>query len=426
MSEAVRRDDGRRIAEGLATRLARRAVVARLSALEAGDLLLVEGSEALRFGRDGDGRRAEVTVRDPRFWQAVALGGTVGAAEAYAEGWWDADDLVALVRLVVAGARAGATLESGLAKAGALAWRLRHLLRRNTRTGAQDNVRDHYDLGNDFFRLLLDETMTYSCGIFERPGMSLRDASVAKLERVCRKLELRPGLHVLEIGTGWGSFALHAAKAHGVRVTTTTLSREQHALAGQRIREAGLGGKVEVQLSDYRDLRGSYDRLVSIEMVEAVGWQYYQPFFGACAARLRDDGMMLLQGITLPDQVFERQKDEVDHIKAHIFPGTCIPSTTALCQAAAQAGDLRLHHLEEIGPHYAPTLRAWRENLVAHWEQALRLGKTERFLRMFEYYLAYCEAAFEERYLGDVQMLFVKPGCRREPLLPALRGVTAS
>ena len=200
---------------------------------------------------------------------------------------------------------------------------------------------------------------------------------------------------------------------------------DQIALEAGDIREAGLEGRVEVLLSDYREVKGSYDRLVSIEMIEAVGWRFYPAFFASCAARLQPDGMMLLQGITLPDQAFERQKDEVDHVKAHIFPGTCIPSTTALCQAASQAGDLRLYHLEEIGPHYPPTLRAWRENLLAGWGEALRQGRSERFLRMFEYYLAYCEAAFEERYLGDVQMLFVKPGCRREPLLPALRGVTA-
>jgi cyclopropane-fatty-acyl-phospholipid synthase len=420
MNEVVRLHDRRLRRAGILDRLARGAVEARLARLEGADLTVVEGHGHARHGTPGAPLRAALHVHDPRTWRAVLLGGTVGSAEAYADGWWTSDDPAAVVRAVLAAGGAGAPLETGLARLGAAADRLVHALRRNSRRGARQNIRDHYDLGNDFFALFLDETLTYSCGIFEAPGASMREASEAKLDRVCRKLELSPRHHVLEIGTGWGSFALHAASRYGCRVTTATLSREQADLAARRVREAGLEGRVEVLQRDYRDLTGCYDRLVSIEMIEAVGWRFYPAFFRACAERLAPDGMMLLQAITMQDQAYEARKDEADFIKRHVFPGSCIPSVTALCGAATQASDMRLFHLEDIGPHYAVTLRRWRERLRERWGEARALGKEERFLRMFEFYLAYCEAGFEERYLGDAQMLFVKPGARRAALTPAL------
>jgi cyclopropane-fatty-acyl-phospholipid synthase len=426
MSDIIPLDDRRPKELGAQDRLARMVVESRLAGLASGDLTLVDGARRTRFGRPGHPLRATVTIHDSRAWRAIVLGGTVGTAETYGHGWWSADDLVALVRMVVAGAGAGALLEAGLARLGALADRLLHALRRNSRSGARRNIRDHYDLGNDFFALFLDETMTYSCGIFERPGATLREASEAKLDRVCQKLELGPRHHVLEVGSGWGSFALHAASRYGCRVTTTTISREQHAVATERVKAAGLEDRVEVLLADYRDLAGSYDRLVSIEMIEAVGWEFYDAFFRACGQRLAPDGMMLLQAITIRDQAYERRKREVDFIKRHIFPGSCIPSVTALCAAATRSSDMRLFHLEDIGPHYAPTLRAWREGLLLRWGEARAQGKSESFLRMFEYYLASCEAAFEERHLGDAQMLFVKPACRRASLVPAVRDAAAT
>jgi cyclopropane-fatty-acyl-phospholipid synthase len=421
MREVIRLDERRTRRLGTLDLLARAAVEQRLAALQEGDLTLLDGSRRLRFGRPGHPLRATITVHDPGLYRAVAFGGTVGAAEAYADGWWSADDLVQLVRIVVRGGGAGAQLENGLARLGTLADRLSHALRPNSRSGSRRNIRDHYDLGNDFFALFLDETLTYSCGIFERPGATLAEASSAKLDRVCQKLQLGPQHHLLEIGCGWGSLALHAAGRYGCRVTATTISREQHEVAARRVREAGLEGRVEVLRADYRDLTGRYDRLASIEMIEAVGWEYYEAFFRACSERLAPDGMMLVQAITLQDQAFERRKREADFIKRHVFPGSCIPSVTALCSAATRASDMRLFHLEDIGPHYAPTLRAWRERLLERWAEARALGKEESFLRMFEYYLAYCEAAFEERYIGDAQMLFVKPACRRAALVPALR-----
>ncbi len=420
MSEVVRLDERRQKRPGTLDLLARTAAMSRLSALREGDLTLVEGSRRSRFGRPGHPLAATITVHDPRFWRAIALGGTVGAAEAYADGWWSADDPARVVRAVLASGGAGGALENGLARLGAFADRWAHRFRRNSRAGARRNIRDHYDLGNDFFALFLDETLTYSCGIFERPGATLREASEAKLERVCQKLQLSPASHVLEIGSGWGGFAIHAASRHGCRVTTTTISRAQQEAARRRVREAGVEGRVEVLLRDYRDLDGSYDRLVSIEMIEAVGWEYYETFFRACSERLAPDGLMLLQAITIQDQAYEARKREADFVKRHVFPGACIPSVTALCSAATRASDMRLFHLEEIGPHYATTLRLWRERLLTRRGEALAQGKDESFFRMFELYLAWCQAGFEERYLGDVQMLFAKPASRREPILPSL------
>ncbi len=309
---------------------------------------------------------------------------------------------------------------AGLGRVGGLVHRLRHRARRNTRAGARANVAAHYDLGNDFFSLFLDESMTYSCAVFEHDGQSLHDAQLAKIERICRKLDLRPGQALLEIGTGWGALALHAARHHGVEVTTTTLSRQQYEVARERVRAAGLASRIRVLLSDYRDLQGQYDRVVSVEMIEAVGWEFYPDFMRVVSERLTPDGLALVQAITLPDHRYEASKREANHINRIVFPGTCIPSTTALLQAAATSGDLRLFHLEELGPHYATTLRRWRERLLARWEKALAQGRDQRFLRTFEYYLASCEAAYEARYLGNVQLLLVKPEATRAPILPAL------
>jgi cyclopropane-fatty-acyl-phospholipid synthase len=400
--------------------LARRLVLGRLARLPLGQLTLLEGGRRHLFGRVGDPLRATVTVRDPMAFRAIAFGGTIGAAEAYADGLWEADDLPATIRIVVAAGDGGDWIDAGVGRVGALVHRLRHRARRNTRDGARANVAAHYDLGNEFFSLFLDDTMTYSCAVFEHDGQSLHEAQLAKIERICRKLDLQPGQRLLEIGTGWGALAIHAARHHGVHVTTTTLSRQQHEVATARVKAAGLESRIQVLLSDYRDLEGTYDRVVSVEMIEAVGWEYYPAFMRVLSERLRPDGLALVQAITLPDHRYERSKREANHINRIVFPGTCIPSTTALLQAAAAHSDLRLFHLEEIGPHYATTLRRWRERLLARWEEARSQGRDERFLRTFEYYLASCEAAYAARYLGNVQLLFVKPGATRAPIVPGL------
>jgi cyclopropane-fatty-acyl-phospholipid synthase len=299
-------------------------------------------------------------------------------------------------------------------------------MRRNTLSGSRDNIVAHYDLGNDFYKLFLDETLTYSCGIFEKKTSSLKQASLAKYRRICEKLQLSPDDHVVEIGTGWGGFALFAAQNYGCRVTTTTISKEQYQLANQRFQSAGLADKITLLFRDYRKLSGHFDKLVSIEMIEAVGHQFLDAFFAACSRLLREDGMMLLQAITIRDQVFEQHKRSVDFIKRYIFPGSCIPSITAMSDAIAGSSDLKLFHLEDITPHYTRTLRTWRERFFSNIDKVRAMNFPETFIRMWEYYLCYCEGGFAERYIGDVQMLLTKPLCRRAPLLPPVEGCQRS
>ena len=387
--------------------LSERAVRKRLDELDVGRLTLRHDGTSAVFG-SGDEITAQVHVHDPDFYRSVALGGHIGAAESYVDGAWSTPDLAALVRLLLRNRRVLDDLETGLARLAKPFRSLLHAANRNTRRGSARNIRAHYDLGNDFFRRFLDETLTYSAGIFPHPGATLRDASEAKYDRLCRKLELTSDDHVVEIGTGWGGFALHAAERYGCRVTTTTLSREQHALAERRIRDAGLDHRVTVLRDDYRSLKGRYDKLVSIEMVEAVGHHYFDVFFDRCARLLEAHGLAAIQAITIQDRLYEAARREVDFIKRYIFPGSCIPAVSILAGAAATT-DLRLVHLEDLTPHYAETLRRWRARFLSNWEEIARLGFDEAFKRLWEFYLSYCEGGFEEAVLGSVQMVFAKP-----------------
>ncbi len=387
-----------------------RQVLARLAQLRSGALLVHEGGRSHRFGEPRAGLPpAVLDVHDARAWGALALRGSVGAGEAYARGWWSSPDPVAVVRLMVRNRAALERLESGLARLSRPALALYHALRPNSERGSRANIGAHYDLSNDFFRLFLDESLTYSCGIFERPDASLHEASLAKIDRVCRKLALAPGERLLEIGTGWGALAIHAAREYGARVTTTTISREQHALAAERVRAAGLEGRVTLLLEDYRRLRGRFDKLVSVEMIEAIGHRQLPVFFRRAAELLEPHGRMCLQAITIADQHYDRARRSVDFIRRHVFPGSCIPSVTALCQAMTRASDLRVVGLEDIGAHYARTLAEWRCNLRARWSEARALGFDEDFLRLWEFYLVYCEGGFAERALGDVQLVLERP-----------------
>lgn len=387
----------------------RRQVLDRLSRLAEGRLAVRDGWGEATLGQPApDGLAGRVHVHEPRFWRRVATGGTLGAAEAYADGDWDADDLTAVVRVLARNADALDAVEGGLARLRRPVDSLAHALRRNTRGGSRRNIANHYDLGNDFFALMLDPTMTYSCALFEREDATLEEASVAKIDRLCRKLRLRPQDHLLEIGTGWGSLALHAASRYGCRVTTTTISRRQRELAVERVERAGLASRVQVLHSDYRELTGRFDKLVSVEMLEAVGHRYYPAFFAKCASLLHAHGLLALQVITIPDQRYAQHLRGVDFIKRHVFPGSNIPSVTALLHAAAGSSDLRLRHLEDIGPHYARTLAAWRENLARHGAEVEAITEP-RFRRLWHFYLCYCEAAFAEGYIGDAQMLLSRP-----------------
>ncbi len=401
---------------------AKRVLISLLKKLNFGEIVLTDGEEQHVFGRRSEAcdLHASLTVLHPRFYSQVLFGGSIGAGEAYMAGHWSSDDLTLLLRIVLLNQSVFAGLDRGLSRLKAPLYKAYHFLHKDSRKGSRINIAAHYDLGNDFYALFLDETLTYSCGIFDSPECSLQEASVAKYDRICKKLQLSNEDHVLEIGTGWGGFAIHAASQYGCRVTTTTISRAQHDLALERIRTAGVEDKVHVLFKDYRDLKGRFDKLVSIEMIEAVGHHYLETFFRCCSNLLTERGVMALQAITIADHVFEKHKKEVDFIKRYIFPGSCIPSVTAMGDAVAAATDLRLVHLEDITPHYARTLRTWRERFFENILQVQALGYSETFIRMWEFYLCYCEAGFEERYLGDVQMFFAKPLWRGEPHLPSL------
>lgn len=391
-----------------------------LSRLREDCVRIVDGCLTESFGNPRSANCATVVVHNARFYRRVLWGGDVGAAEAWMDGDWTCDDLTTLIRILIRNRDVLETMN------GWWNWPLRalasatHWLRRNSPAQARRNIRDHYDLGNDFFELFLDETLNYSCAVFEHPAATLVEASRAKMERICRKLDLQPGDSLMEIGTGWGGLAMCAAGRFGCHVTTTTISREQHRLATERVRSAGLAESVQVIESDYRDLTGQYDKLVSVEMIEAVGHEFFETFFRQCSRLLKPDGTMLLQAIVIRDQLFAFHRHAADFLRQHIFPGGCLPSVTALAEAMTAASDLRLVHLEELSSHYAETLRRWRRAFWSRVEDIRQLGFSERFIRKWDYYLRYCEAAFEERQVNVVQMLLAKPGCRIDPLALAL------
>jgi cyclopropane-fatty-acyl-phospholipid synthase len=401
--------------------VAERAVRKTLSGIRHGQITLRDGSGESVYGAPTQRCPHAVTVRvhDPRFYSDMAFGGSIGAGEAYMQGHWSVahgDDLTALVRILLQNRHVLDGMEAGLARLLTPFQKALHWAARNTRDGSSRNIRAHYDLGNDFFQLFLDPTMMYSSAIFERPDATLEEASIAKLDAICHKLQLQPGDRVIEIGSGWGGFALHAAGRYGCHVTTTTISPSQHALAQARIRAAGLENRVELLLADYRDLKGNYDKLVSIEMIEAVGHQYHDTYFAKCSELLRADGLMLLQAITIADQRYEAARRSVDFIQRYIFPGSCIPAVSTLCDAVKRVTDMRLIDLEDIGPHYATTLKCWRENLMTNLEKVRALGYPEDFIRMWVFYLCYCEGGFIERAIGDVHMVFAKPQAKPAPI----------
>jgi len=399
-------------------RMLRRRLLETLGTLRGGRLVVHDALGSVALG-EPDGLKTTLEVLDPGFYRAAAAQGSVGAGEAYMDGLWRCDDLVALVRLLVLNRDRLDAMEGGPARLGGVLLRGWHALRRNTRAGSRRNIAAHYDLGNDLFRLFLDESMMYSSAIYADEHDTLEQAQFRKLERICRKLDLRPGDHLVEIGTGWGGLALHAASRFGCRVTTTTISGEQHALASARVAAAGLSDRITLLLEDYRDLRGDYDKLVSIEMVEAIGHQYLDTYLAKCSSLLRPEGLALVQAITIEDHRYEQALRSVDFIKRHVFPGSFIPSVGALVGAAARVSDLRLVNLEDIGPSYALTLRAWRQRFLSRLDEVRALGYDERFVRLWEFYLAYCEGGFLERSIGDVQLLFARPGNRRDQYLPA-------
>jgi cyclopropane-fatty-acyl-phospholipid synthase len=397
-------------------RLARAIVLRLLRRIHDGELTILENGKRLTFGDASPLRplRVTVEVRSPRFYRTL-LRGSVGLCESYMDGLWECTDLVALTRLAALNVRALDDLRRALAPVLIPVQRWMRWLKRNTIGRSRRQIAAHYDLGNELFGLFLDPTMMYSCAIFPTPRATLEEASLAKLESVCAKLDLGPADHVLEIGTGWGGFAVYAAEHRGCRVTTTTISREQHAFATERVRAAGLEDRVTVLLEDYRDLRGTYDKLVSIEMIEAVGWQNFPTYFRRCSELLTRDGAMLLQAIVIDDRAYQVEKAGKSFINTYIFPGGCLPSLELISHQLARVTDLRQVHLEDITSHYATTLARWRERFLAASEHLADLGYDERFRRLWNLYLSYCEGGFRERRIQDVQLLLAKPGYRAEP-----------
>jgi cyclopropane-fatty-acyl-phospholipid synthase len=394
----------------LSDRLARRVALRLLSRARGGELVVIEGSRRMVFGQRvaRSPLSAVLRVRSARFYRHL-LRGSVGLGESYVDGLWDCDDLVALTRIAARNVGTLDRLRRVFAPVLIPVQRWARWVARNTPGRARERISAHYDLGNELFSQFLDPTMMYSCAIFESPQSTLEEASLAKLQRVCEKLEIRPQDHVLEIGTGWGGFAVYAAERYGCRVTTTTISAEQHAFASARVREAGLQDRVTVLAQDYRELGGTYDKLVSIEMIEAVGWQYFPTFFKRCSALVKDDGAMLLQAIVIEDDAYEVEKAGKSFINTHVFPGGCLPSMEVIARSVARVTDFRQAHVDDMTAHYAVTLEHWRERFLAATERLSALGYDERFRRLWELYLSYCEGGFRERRIQDVQLLLAKP-----------------
>ena len=404
---------------GALDRFLRQRMHQQLAGFGHGQLVVEDPLGTLRIGQAGSGPAVTLRVLDPGFYRALATHGSVGAGQAYMDGLWQCSDLVGLIRLLARNRDLLDGMETGSARLGGLAMKALHALRRNTREGSRRNIAAHYDLGNAFFGLFLSPDLMYSSACWSGADDTLEAASTRKLELICRKLALGPDDHVLEIGTGWGGFALHAARHHGCRVTTTTISREQHDLAAARIAEAGLGDRITLLQSDYRDLHGQYDKLVSIEMIEAVGADFQDSYFGQIGRLLKPDGLALVQAITIEDHRYAQALKSVDFIKRHVFPGCFIPSISAMLASKTRSSDLALIALEDFGLSYARTLQAWRERFLAQLPAVRAQGFDERFIRLWEFYLAYCEGGFRERSIGVAHLLLAKPGWRPADAEPA-------
>ncbi|MBH30400.1 MAG: SAM-dependent methyltransferase [Candidatus Marinimicrobia bacterium] len=387
----------------------RKLVHGKLDSLSKGSIQIIEGDLKKTFGNTEVLLKATVSVYSPQFYYLLITRGSIGALESFMDGHWHCDDLVALSRILIRDYSAANRLEKGFAwLSKPLLWLYTHL-NPNTKKGSVRNIQAHYDLSNDFFKLFLDKTLTYSCAFFSTPEISLEEAQIEKLDRLCRKLNLTAEDSLLEIGTGWGSMAIHAAQKYGCSVTTTTISKEQFDFASARVREAGLQDKITILQKDYRDLTGTFDKLVSIEMIEAVGPQFMSKFVKKCSSLINADGLIAIQGITISDQNFKQYIRGTDFLRSYIFPGGSLISIAQINEHFKNLTNMRFVHLEDITNHYALTLREWRERFNKKLDSIYSLGFSTSFCRLWEFYLASCEAAFLERHIGDVQMIFASP-----------------
>ena len=398
----------------------RRAVFARLESLRGGHLEICDADGVAHFGERNADLSVRIRVHDSSFYRTVALGGSMGAGESYIEGAWSCSDLTKLIQLFCRNLESSSRLGGVIDSVVSLARRWSHRLNRNTKSGSRKNISAHYDLSNQFYELFLDDTMTYSSGVFNSDDATMRDASIEKYDRLCRKLNLCEEDHLLEIGTGWGGFSLHAARQYGCRITTTTISREQHAYAKRRIEEEGLQDQIELLCEDYRDLKGQYDKAVSIEMIEAVGHEFLPTYFKQCSKLLKPNALFAFQAITIPDQRYDRYRRSVDFIQKYVFPGGFLPSVGALSSTVGQHTDMQWIHFEDFAEHYAKTLECWRKSLFERVNEVRELGMSDSFLRLWEFYLCYCEGGFREKQIGVAQILLQKPGNRRPARFPGL------
>lgn len=411
----------------MSDRFFRRKVLDRLGQIRSGLIRVVEPSGTTELGQGGD-LAVTIHVHRPRFYRRLALGGSIGAGESFMDGDWGTEELTALVQILAREDR-GDGLDGGIARWVGLLQRLRHRLRVNDRVGSRRNIAAHYDLSNEFFSQFLDPTRMYSCALFEDEDEPLETAARRKLDLICRKLGLGPDNHVVEIGSGWGGFAVHAARNYGCRVTTTTISRQQFEQTRKEIAAAGVADRVTLLQKDYRDLptycKERFDALVSIEMIEAVGHRFLPIYFETCSRLLKQDGLGLIQAILIPDQVYDRYRKSVDFIQRHIFPGGCLPSVQRIQNCVAGRTDLQLVDFQDMTPHYATTLRHWRDAFRANAESIASLGFDRRFRRAWEFYFGYCEGGFRERSVGVAQLMFAKPGSRPVVPLPQSSGLSA-
>jgi cyclopropane-fatty-acyl-phospholipid synthase len=407
----TRQDSAQLSSSHIRERSARTLLFALLAKLEHGQLNIRDRGNVTIFGSDSQ-LSATVDILDPAAYAKILMGGSIGAGESYIDGLWNSDDLTSLIRIAVLNMSLLDEIEDKMGWLLRPVRRVKHFLNRNTRSGSRKNILAHYDLGNDLYRAFLDPSLMYSSAIYPTAESSLDEAAEYKLDYICRKLNLTARDHVIEIGSGWGGFAIHAASRYGCKVSTTTISEAQYAEATRRVREAGLEDRITLLKRDYRDLEGSYDKLVSIEMIEAVGYRYLPLFFQKCGSLLKSGGMMLLQAITIQDQKFTSYLGDVDFIQKHIFPGGCLTSNSHMLQLISEKSDMVVRSIEDFGFDYARTLKDWRLKFVSAFPKLEKKGYDERFKRLWEFYLSYCEGGFMERSISVVQLISTRPGNR--------------
>lgn len=388
-------------------KLAKNAVLGNLSTLQWGQIIINDGQQQWKFGTPGEST-VTIDILNDRFYQKLMLHGSLGAAESYIAGDWHTDNLTLLLQLILKNREAMNQLDRWYAKLLQSLRTVTYKWRKNTPSGARQNIHAHYDLGNDFFKTFLDETLLYSSAIFASPADDLHQAQLTKMQHIIDKLSPKPGDHILEIGTGWGSLAICLAQQYQCHVTTTTISTEQYQHVKQRIDELHLHDKITLLNQDYRELAGQFDKMVSIEMIEAVGHEYFDGFFKKCDTLLKPGGLFLLQAITINEQAYDRAKYTIDFIKRYIFPGGCLPSIKGISNSIAQHTHFQWLHLSDIGKHYAQTLQHWHQRFLDNQSAVRTLGFTEEFIRLWQYYFCYCETGFRESYISDVQILLKK------------------